>query len=900
MASKAVNRPTDPKQRDLDVSNKLQLYGIYSAFANGKVPSNKQIDIALNSVLQSKALASPSGRLSEEGRKLVADLREVIEQAKVLLLTKNDGNLLQDFIWQTEQISGGNASTPNAPLSKEEARQHGQQALEGLRTLGTLIITNGQFRKLLNDAVILFRDIAGDAATKAAGKVNPTEDQLNQIDDPAEENTWHDAPDLSRDKLRDQAKESWNTNKPFGKGELKNAAGDATQAAHPGDSRDPADAAALTARDQQQGTQSGVDAATGVRAGADTLRSHASGNIPEDKKDKGREYRDRTKGYLQTKVPKERREQTIWRLKKMVVEIQGHQDYQRAIDTLLSLAETYTGHSRNVASQSSGAVKGAHTDDSLKTAEADLKTLIERFANSTSLDDVFDSINQIYRDADKDPELKNWFRAVDAYIRKCLKEQGFIMEDSATDEYNRLYDQGEYLLRDKYRSHTDRIIDEFRFLGNQFDADPLNRRFGDSVQKLFLDLGNDENGKATFKPHLIKDLTEVIIPAFLINVQYVPIPRIEYSDPMVDVVVENLVVESDNLAPNVLEFSTDNYWRWGRKQIANKNKNKVMLAVSGVQMDLRDVSFYVKRKQGFPSLSDTGICDIFMGGSGLSFKIAAETADANDRVHFFKIHKIDVDIKNVNIKMKKSKHKILFALAKPILLKVLRPAIQKVIEKQIKDSAHRLDALAWGVHQEVKRAEAEAKRNPDPEHVQNMYERYVNAAKTQVLQGKRKAEQISQDKKVNMAVTQQDSILPNIKLPGGISTKATEYKELARKGDKWESPVFGIGSAKETSGLPKLEPVSRKAHNTATGRISDSVSRGYDSNSHAYDNSRAYANNSLTTGATNLGNQMDDAFNPHANGQTAAVNGSAAKSPTNMQGHNTTLYDQNPVLTGRV
>lgn len=109
---------------------------------------NKQIDVALNSALASKPLAHPSKKLSAEGQDLVADLRDVIEKAKVLLLTKNQGNLLQDFIWQTQQISGGNASTPGAPIDKDTAKQHGNEALEGLRTLGTLIISNGQFRKL--------------------------------------------------------------------------------------------------------------------------------------------------------------------------------------------------------------------------------------------------------------------------------------------------------------------------------------------------------------------------------------------------------------------------------------------------------------------------------------------------------------------------------------------------------------------------------------------------------------------------------------------------------------------------------------------------------------------------------------------------------------------------------
>lgn len=149
MSSKAnVNVPTDNKIKERDINTKLQLYGIYSAFANGKVPSNKQIDVAMNSFLKSKAIASPSGKLSEEGRALVAEFRDVVEQAKKLILTKNEGDLLQDFIWQTQNLSGGDAKVPGAPVDKSTAQQHGNQALDGLRTLGTLVLSNGQFRKL--------------------------------------------------------------------------------------------------------------------------------------------------------------------------------------------------------------------------------------------------------------------------------------------------------------------------------------------------------------------------------------------------------------------------------------------------------------------------------------------------------------------------------------------------------------------------------------------------------------------------------------------------------------------------------------------------------------------------------------------------------------------------------
>lgn len=102
----------------------------------------------MNSFIASRPLSNPSTKLSDEGRRLVSDFRNVVEQAKHLLLTKNEGNLLQDFIWQAEQIEGGEATGPTAPVGSDTARQHGKEALSGLRTLGTLLITNGQFRKL--------------------------------------------------------------------------------------------------------------------------------------------------------------------------------------------------------------------------------------------------------------------------------------------------------------------------------------------------------------------------------------------------------------------------------------------------------------------------------------------------------------------------------------------------------------------------------------------------------------------------------------------------------------------------------------------------------------------------------------------------------------------------------
>ncbi|KAL7626096.1 hypothetical protein AAE478_002866 [Parahypoxylon ruwenzoriense] len=825
----SVNKPTDIKKKEADVNRKLQVYGIANAFQIGKVPSNDQIDVALNSFLESRALANPSERLSPEGRELVADFRDVVNQAKQLLLSKNEGNLLQDFIWQTQQFDPKAISTPNAPVDKEAAKQHGDKVLEGLRTLGTLIITNGQFRKLLNDATILLRDIAGDAATNATNKVRPSSEDLAQIDKPADDNVWYDAPDFSKENVKSRFKNIYKKNPAE---DAKGAVASGAQAAQPSEG----------------------SVAEGVAGATNQVESNVDPEARESAKKKTAEYRARTKEYLSKKVPEERRDQTIWRLKKMVVECQQHPDYNQAISALLDLAEQYGNHSRKLASGGTGAVK--ETRSSLAAAETDLKTLIERFANGTSSDDLWSSINTIYQDADKDPELKNWFRSINSYIRKCLQQQGYIMEDASSEEWHRLYDHGNYLLREKYKSHTDRVVGEIRFLADQFDQDPQNKAFAASLQKLFKDLGNDENGKAVFKPHLVKDLTNVIIPAAFEKIAYIPIPRIEYSDHEVDAVVENLVLESDNFMPNVLEIASDNYFRWGRKKIANMNKNSIDVRVTGVQMDLRDVSFYVKRKQGFPSITDTGVANIRMGGDGFCFRLKLSTADEKDSQNFFKIDKVDVDVKHLQIKLVKSNHKILFSLFKPIMLKVLRPVVQKIAEKQLKEQFNQFDRLLHQIKQEADRALQEARA--DPENAPSIYNRYVNAAQKQLLKNKKKAEAVAADKKVNMAVTKEDSIFPNIHLPGGISSKATEYKELARKGEQWESPVFSIGAALKSVNLPSAPQVIRKPH-----AVNGSTTEGNTTNGN-------YTNGKLVNGRLN-GPVTGSAAGPVTNSNTVTI-----------------------------
>lgn len=60
----------------------------------------------------------------------------------------------------------------------------------------------------MNDAMTLGKDIAADASQKAASRVRPSEEELSQIDQAAEENVWHEKPNVSKDDLKSRFKKN--------------------------------------------------------------------------------------------------------------------------------------------------------------------------------------------------------------------------------------------------------------------------------------------------------------------------------------------------------------------------------------------------------------------------------------------------------------------------------------------------------------------------------------------------------------------------------------------------------------------------------------------------------------------------------------------------------------------
>jgi hypothetical protein len=115
---------------------------------------------------------------------------------------------------------------------------------------------------------------------------------------------------------------------------------------------------------------------------------------------------DSSKNYLKEKFPEERRDRFIYRLKKVIVEQQRHRDYQEAIDFFLGVLENYKGYAGNYANQGGDHGSAVLNDPKVKESWTQLRTLLERFANNQSAQPIIDAVNQLYKDAENDEELK--------------------------------------------------------------------------------------------------------------------------------------------------------------------------------------------------------------------------------------------------------------------------------------------------------------------------------------------------------------------------------------------------------------------------------------------------------------------------------------------------------------
>ncbi|KAI1436386.1 hypothetical protein GGR50DRAFT_650955 [Xylaria sp. CBS 124048] len=172
-----------------EVAQKLHSYQMYRALANGYMPSTEQAITNLRTFLSSDILNPDNPDLSSSGRRLLRLVKHWLQQFIVLLNNKNGQDYLQDFIWfATKSGISLDIDHLGTKAKQVKAKADTAAAYQSLRTVGSLLLTNPEFRTFLGDLTVvgreIFRDSAfalRDAAGQAGREIAPSPEARDNV-----------------------------------------------------------------------------------------------------------------------------------------------------------------------------------------------------------------------------------------------------------------------------------------------------------------------------------------------------------------------------------------------------------------------------------------------------------------------------------------------------------------------------------------------------------------------------------------------------------------------------------------------------------------------------------------------------------------------------------------------
>ncbi|ORX91654.1 hypothetical protein K493DRAFT_264315, partial [Basidiobolus meristosporus CBS 931.73] len=642
-------RPGTKQEEVLQKKEHLQQMG--QALQEGKLPTTNQINQGLNRITEDNVLHNAASNMSPAGKKVMADTERLVDSTKVLLAEKNDNNQLQNAIYHSGQagqtMRGGNdlEQTRSALASQaEEAKGLAGEGADKISRVAWLLVTSPQFRRLINDVTNIFQEMV---QTNVPG--HPGQQNQSTVDPATGRSTYphtqHDPSQANRLGEEMEPREA--------AGALQSTLRDAAAPAY----FQAKETARPHVRQAEQGNISATQAVTGA---AKDMQAGLQQKISE------------------VNLTPEQQDHLINRMKAVLREVQGNPEFQSAVDELVSVLSRLKRHGIRASEQlqDTANVKQEAGADDLEVAQANAKELVENFARNKSLDPLLNSFRELATQVDNDSELNQYLDDWKSFILHSIREYEYVDRPGYTDDANRLIERGHNIVEGKYRGQFQQISNEMSEFNRAIQSDRTTQRFANDLQSLTQSLFMDESGKPTVKYDLVKDFAK-LIPILAQKLEYLPLPRIEQSDEKMDMILDNVVIECSNIAPNFVHLKTDTVVNTDPQAKQNVH-NKAFIKFTHVQVRAKDVAFYYKKKT-FPKVSDVGYIDIDMPEDGIELDMTLGLNPAAGKAHVYEVIDCNTRVNDLNLRIHGSKHDTVYKILSPII----NSRVKKVIEQAV-------------------------------------------------------------------------------------------------------------------------------------------------------------------------------------------------------------------------
>ncbi|KAJ3046209.1 hypothetical protein HDV00_000021 [Rhizophlyctis rosea] len=387
-------------------------------------------------------------------------------------------------------------------------------------------------------------------------------------------------------------------------------------------------------------------------------------------------------------LPDEKRRAFMDRLGKTLRAIASDPEYKNAFMYLLD-----RGKQAAHAGRSAGKGKRVTQDANMMAAQKDLKSFIEKFSGHDTLDAVLKTFSSLHDSTTGDAGygLRTALNDGVAFVEDSLKDPTY---PSSADYNRRGSDILQRVRRSLFDNHLDDGVKLKRDVGtltSNIQNDELVKKLSDDVQRLVRDLAKDENDKPEFKTVLLNDFANVVLPAVMDQIRYIPIPRIEHSNEDFFLAVESVLLTSETFLPDAVDVKLKHAARVAfRPKPVSNLKHRLALNLQGIHAKIEDIPFYYRRKTGFPKFKDYGVADVTIGGRGINTLMKLDV-DWSSPHRTIVPKKIKVLVDDFKLNVHHTDHDSMFSTLAPFLSNTIKKQLAQTLESQLKSALNDLD-----------------------------------------------------------------------------------------------------------------------------------------------------------------------------------------------------------------
>ncbi|KAJ3280623.1 hypothetical protein HK104_000533 [Borealophlyctis nickersoniae] len=625
------------------IRRRLRFLAAIDALREGKLPTNDQLDALFDRLLQGKAFRERVKMLSPEGEVVRKDLRNLLSTLREIIRDKNQEEDIQQFIYHA-RLAASNLKGQVDLGEGERGEREGPGPTDFFRQItnvARLLVTSSEFRGYILELNGLFQQFfegfikAGDMPETRGGRTERQGEQAGR-----------------RPSTTEELAETYGH--PIGLSP-----------------RGPTPASSPPSVQETQ---------------PEVIEPDTASDISPPARDKGKAVE---RGATGEQTP-QRREDLIRQFGVIMQHLGSDPDAKEAVMFLIGLMKYIRDRGRRLAAETGRRKSYAPQDANMQVALHELRRIIERFANNHSLEPILQTLQEFGNALVDDYELRNTLDQTLHFLERSLEEPDFTTHPDYVYQGSEILRRLREILYERYRDPMQRLLREVNGFVTDLTNDRLTQKLAEDLRRLSRDLFFDEKGNWEFKTGLLSDLANVVLPAIIEQIKYIPIPRIEHWDENYHIVVENIIMTAETFLPAFLDLKLKHAARVAFKHnIPSKMKHQITLNLRNIQAEVRDIPFYVHKKT-FPRIKDSGVADVSLPGDGLSVFMKTNV-DWASKERTLVPRMVHVVVDDLRLSIHHTTHDALFQAMSPFLNATLKKQVVSGIQTQIVTWIHMMD-----------------------------------------------------------------------------------------------------------------------------------------------------------------------------------------------------------------